>query len=203
MHRPRDVSTEERALQGTHCPRDETSETFRSGTHRLGAHHHGFFVMDSRFLPSSQISGRMYNNVVSNKLLWCENGVAARHYAVICKQLLKRNWQKPFRVTGLQGIVSQEEYFLTTDKIKTLLSRMNTYDYKFLASSWRENEIYSFYLLLSDYLLVFKIHLQPRLKMNLPIGQFRFFHKFAEIFTAQGAQLVSLTPVANGKNLQS
>jgi uncharacterized protein YbcI len=32
-------------------------------------------------------------------------------------------------VIGLQGIVSQEEYFLTTDKIKTLLSRMNTDDF--------------------------------------------------------------------------
>ncbi len=85
-------------------------------------------MMDSRFLPSSQISGRMYNNVVSNKfMMW--NGVAARHYAVICKQLLKRKWQKQFMVIGLQGIVSQEEYFLTTDKIKTLLSRMNTDDF--------------------------------------------------------------------------
>jgi hypothetical protein len=69
MHSPRDVSTEERALQGTHCPRDETSETFRSGTHRLGTHHHDIFMMDSRFLPSSQISGRMYNIVVSNKFM--------------------------------------------------------------------------------------------------------------------------------------
>ncbi len=37
-------------------------------------------------------------------------------YAVICKQLLKRKGQKQFRLIGLQGIVSQEEYFLTTDK---------------------------------------------------------------------------------------
>jgi hypothetical protein len=31
---------------------------------------------------------------------------------------------------------------------------------------------------------------------------FEFFQNFTEIFTAQGAPLVSLTPVANGKNLQ-
>jgi hypothetical protein len=31
---------------------------------------------------------------------------------------------------------------------------------------------------------------------------FDFFLKFAEIFAAQGAPPVSLTPVANGKNLQ-
>ncbi len=60
-------------------------------------------------------------------------------YAVICKQLLKRKWQKQFRMIGLQGIVSQEEYFLTTDKIKTLLSRTKTDDFNCLASSWREN----------------------------------------------------------------
>ncbi len=34
-------------------------------------------------------------------------------------------------------------------------------------------------------------------------GHFEFFRKFAEIFAAQGAPPVSLTPVANGKNLQS
>jgi hypothetical protein len=27
------------------------------------------FIMDSRFLPSSQISGKMYNSVVSNKFM--------------------------------------------------------------------------------------------------------------------------------------
>ncbi len=31
----------------------------------------------------------------------------------------------------------------------------------------------------------------------------KFFQTFAEIFTAQGAPPVSVTPVANGKNLQS
>ncbi len=31
----------------------------------------------------------------------------------------------------------------------------------------------------------------------------KFFRKFAEIFAVQGAPPVSLTPVANGKNLQS
>jgi hypothetical protein len=35
------------------------------------------------------------------------------------------------------------------------------------------------------------------------LGRFEFFRKFAEIFAAQGAPLVSITPVANGKNLQS
>jgi hypothetical protein len=35
------------------------------------------------------------------------------------------------------------------------------------------------------------------------LGRFEFFRKFAEIFAAQGAPPVSLTPVANGKNLQS
>jgi hypothetical protein len=34
-------------------------------------------------------------------------------------------------------------------------------------------------------------------------GHFDFFRKFAEIFAAQGAPLVSMTPVANGKNLQA
>jgi hypothetical protein len=32
--------------------------------------------------------------------------------------------------------------------------------------------------------------------------RFEFFRKFAEIFAAQGLPPVSLTPVANGKNLQ-
>jgi hypothetical protein len=39
--------------------------------------------------------------------------------------------------------------------------------------------------------------------MSVPLGRLNFFHKFADIFAAQGAPLVSLTPVANGKNLQS
>ncbi len=34
-------------------------------------------------------------------------------------------------------------------------------------------------------------------------GHFNFFRKFAEIFAAQGAPPVSMTPVANGKNLQA
>jgi hypothetical protein len=34
-------------------------------------------------------------------------------------------------------------------------------------------------------------------------GRFKFFQKFAEIFAAQGAPPMSLTPVANEKNLQS
>jgi hypothetical protein len=34
-------------------------------------------------------------------------------------------------------------------------------------------------------------------------GRFEFFRKFAEIFAAQGAPQVSLTLVANGKNLQA
>ncbi len=34
-------------------------------------------------------------------------------------------------------------------------------------------------------------------------GRFKFFRKFAELFAAQGLPPVSLTPVANAKNLQS
>ncbi len=47
-------------------------------------------VMDSRFLASSQISGRC-TIALFQLSLWCENCVAARHYAVIFKQLLKAN----------------------------------------------------------------------------------------------------------------
>ncbi len=48
------------------------------------------FIMDSRFLPSSQYRGRC--TTASFQIsLWCENGVAARHYDVICKQLLSAN----------------------------------------------------------------------------------------------------------------
>ncbi len=39
--------------------------------------------------------------------------------------------------------------------------------------------------------------------LMIPIGPFQIFQKFAEIFAAQGTTLVSLTPVANEKNLQS
>ncbi len=39
--------------------------------------------------------------------------------------------------------------------------------------------------------------------LNIPSGPFQIFLKFAEIFAAQGAPPVLLTPVANGKNLQS
>ncbi len=48
------------------------------------------FIMESRSFPTSQISGRMYNTVVQLSV-WCEECVAARHYAVICKQLLNAN----------------------------------------------------------------------------------------------------------------
>ncbi len=37
--------------------------------------------------------------------------------------------------------------------------------------------------------------------LSIPLGPFWFFWKFAEIFTAQGAPLVSRTPGANGKNI--
>ena len=37
----------------------------------------------------------------------------------------------------------------------------------------------------------------------MPLGPFRILSKFAEIFAAQGAPPVSLTTVANGKNLPS
>jgi hypothetical protein len=35
--------------------------------------------------------------------------------------------------------------------------------------------------------------------LSIPLGPFEFFRKFAEIFAAQGAPPVSLTPVANEK----
>jgi hypothetical protein len=35
--------------------------------------------------------------------------------------------------------------------------------------------------------------------LSIPLGPFRIFRKFAEIFAAQGTPLVSLTPVANEK----
>jgi hypothetical protein len=48
--------------------------------------------MKFRFLPPSQISGRMYCTIPLFPLsVWCERCVAARHYAVICKQLLNAN----------------------------------------------------------------------------------------------------------------
>jgi hypothetical protein len=39
--------------------------------------------------------------------------------------------------------------------------------------------------------------------LSIPLGPFRIFRKFAEIFAAQGSPPVLLTPVANEKNLQS
>jgi hypothetical protein len=41
----------------------------------------------------------------------------------------------------------------------------------------------------------------PQLQ-SIPLGPFQIFQKFAEIFAAHDAPPVSLTPVANGKNLQ-
>ncbi len=35
--------------------------------------------------------------------------------------------------------------------------------------------------------------------LSIPLGRFEFFLKFAEIFAAQGAKRVSLTPVAKEK----
>ncbi len=63
--------------------------------------------MNSRFLPSSQTSGRMYNTVVWNKFKmwkWCRSPT----YAVICKQLLNANDRNRVRwvVLGL----SQDEH---------------------------------------------------------------------------------------------
>jgi hypothetical protein len=42
----------------------------------------------------------------------------------------------------------------------------------------------------------------PSLRVFL-LDRFDFFRKFAEIFATQGLPPMSLTPVANGKNLQS
>ncbi len=39
--------------------------------------------------------------------------------------------------------------------------------------------------------------------ISVTLGPFQIFWKFAEIFAAQGAPPLSLTPVANAKNLQS
>jgi hypothetical protein len=38
--------------------------------------------------------------------------------------------------------------------------------------------------------------------LSIPLGLLKFSQKFTEIFAAQGALPVSLTPLANGKNLQ-
>jgi hypothetical protein len=43
---------------------------------------------------------------------------------------------------------------------------------------------------------------QPPKPQGIPLGPFQIFRKFAEICTAQGVPQVSLSPVANGKNLQ-
>jgi hypothetical protein len=43
----------------------------------------------------------------------------------------------------------------------------------------------------------------PPKPLNIPLWPFQIFRKFTEIFAAQGAPPVSLTPVAIGKNLQS
>jgi hypothetical protein len=52
-------------------------------------------------------------------------------------------------------------------------------------------------------LLFFFINQFPPSYRVYQYGHVEFFRKFAEIFAAQGAQPVSLTPVANGKNHQS
>ncbi len=44
---------------------------------------------------------------------------------------------------------------------------------------------------------------QPPKPQGIPLGPFQIFRKFAEIFTAQGVPQVSLSLVANGKNLES
>jgi hypothetical protein len=52
-------------------------------------------------------------------------------------------------------------------------------------------------------LLVFFMNQFPPSPWVYHKGRFKFFRKFAEIFAAQGAPHVSLTPVANGKNPQT
>ncbi len=49
------------------------------------------FIMKFGFLPSSQISGRMYTIPLFQISVRCEKCVAVRHYAVISKQLLNAN----------------------------------------------------------------------------------------------------------------
>ena len=43
---------------------------------------------------------------------------------------------------------------------------------------------------------------QPPKPQGIPLGPFQIFRKFAEIFTAHGVPQVSLSLMANGKNLQ-
>jgi hypothetical protein len=57
-------------------------------------------------LPSSQISGRKCNTVVSIKCIWCHKCVAARHYADIGKQLSFANNRN--RVRGVVLGLSQD-----------------------------------------------------------------------------------------------
>jgi hypothetical protein len=52
-------------------------------------------------------------------------------------------------------------------------------------------------------LLVFFMNQVPPSPGVYHQGRFDFFRKFAEIFAAQGLPPVSMTPVANAKNLQS
>jgi hypothetical protein len=45
--------------------------------------------------------------------------------------------------------------------------------------------------------LVFFMNTFPPASQSIPLGPFQIFSKIAEIFTSQGAPLVSTTPVAN------
>ncbi len=68
-----------------------------------------------RFLPSSQISGRMYSTVVSINV-WCEKGVAARHYANIGTHILFANNRNSVRGT----VLSLSQDGACTDLFKNL-----------------------------------------------------------------------------------
>jgi hypothetical protein len=54
-----------------------------------------------------------------------------------------------------------------------------------------------------DFLLLVIFLNQFPPSLIIPLGPFRIFSKFAEIFVAQGLPPVLTTPVANGKNLQA
>jgi hypothetical protein len=54
-----------------------------------------------------------------------------------------------------------------------------------------------------DFRLTVFFHESVSHKPLITLGSFQFFRKFTEIFKAQGILPVSLTPVANRKNLQS